>query len=126
MANTEWTKGQLERFSKADDFKVLPFYDDGKTYGTPTWIWSVVVDDQLFIRAWNGQQSRWYRSAVEQTAGQVFLAGHNYEVNFEALNDEVMNSKVDQAYKTKYTGSPYLVPMVQSGPRSTTIRVTAR
>src|SRR5436190_8210797 len=28
------------------------------TYGTPTWIWFVVVDDGLYLRGYNGQQSR--------------------------------------------------------------------
>ncbi|WP_234447097.1 DUF2255 family protein [Virgibacillus salexigens] len=42
-----------------------PFYSDGKTYRTPTWIWSVVVNSNLYVRAYNGQRSRWYQSAIE-------------------------------------------------------------
>jgi hypothetical protein len=26
------------------------------TYGTPIWIWSVAVDDALYVRGYNGQQ----------------------------------------------------------------------
>jgi hypothetical protein len=33
--------------------------------GTPTWIWSVVVDGALYVRA-----SRWHRAAVRQKAGR--------------------------------------------------------
>ncbi|WP_236756108.1 DUF2255 family protein [Actinomyces radicidentis] len=48
----------------SDDLHVSPFREDGTTYGTPTWIWSVVVDGRLFIRAWNGPSGRWYQAAV--------------------------------------------------------------
>lgn len=126
MNNKTWNSQELQDFATADDFRVSPFYSDGKTYGTPTWIWSVVVDDNLFIRAWNGQQSRWYRSAIQQKAGRIFLAEHNHEVTFVPLNDEVLNSKVDQAYQAKYGDSPYFSPMVQSGPRSTTLKIIPR
>jgi Uncharacterized protein conserved in bacteria len=79
-----WALEQLQKFSQADDFRVSPFYSDGKTYGTPTWIWSVVVDHRLFIRAWNGQNSRWYRSAIKQQGGRIFLDGSNHEVIFKS------------------------------------------
>ncbi|GEO78514.1 hypothetical protein FD29_GL001576 [Companilactobacillus mindensis DSM 14500] len=126
MENKTWSNQELKSFKVADDFRVSPFYSDGKTYGTPTWIWSVVVDKQLFIRAWNGQQSRWYRSAIQQKAGRIFLAEHNHEVNFIPLEDEALNYKVDQAYQLKYGDSPYFYPMVQSGPRSTTLKIVPR
>lgn len=51
----QWTIEQLNSFSQADDMHVSPFYADGKTYGTPTWIWSVVVDHNLYVRAYNGK-----------------------------------------------------------------------
>ena len=126
MEKRSWTNQELQTFKVADDFRVSPFYSDGKTYGTPTWIWSVVVDNQLFIRAWNGQKSRWYRSAIQQKAGRIFLAGSNHEVTFVPLENTTMNDKVDQAYKTKYGDSPYFYPMVQSGPRSSTLKIVPR
>jgi hypothetical protein len=45
-----WTKEELEKFAETDDLHVAPFREDGRTYGTPTWIWSVVVDDELYVR----------------------------------------------------------------------------
>jgi len=123
MTEKNWTATQLQAFASADDFKVSPFYDDGKTYGTPTWIWSVTVNGHLYIRAWNGQSSRWYQSAMAQRAGRVFLAGENHEVTFTRIADEDVNQQVDQAYQQKYAGSPYLPPMVQAGPRHATVEV---
>ena len=44
-----WNQDQLDRIVKADDLKISPFRDDGKTYGTPTWIWCVQVGGELYI-----------------------------------------------------------------------------
>lgn len=126
MSENRWTLEQLQNFAKADDFRVSPFYSDGKTYGTPTWIWSVVIDHKLFIRAWNGQNSRWYRSAIQQQGGRIFLDGSNHEVVFKKLHDDRINDLVDQGYRDKYQNSPYLSPMIQAGPRSTTIEVVPK
>jgi hypothetical protein len=50
------------------------------TYGTPTWIWSVAVDDALYVRTYNGQNSRWHQAAVRQKAGRIIAAGMTKEV----------------------------------------------
>jgi hypothetical protein len=33
---------------------------------TSSTIWSVAVEDALYVRAYNGQNSSWYRAAVRQ------------------------------------------------------------
>jgi hypothetical protein len=65
-----WPKDELRKIVEADDLHISPLREDGKTYGTPTWIWSVVVDDVLYVHAYNGQKSRWApgRSAAEDGA----------------------------------------------------------
>ena len=67
---TTWSKDELHKVAQADDLNISPFRDDGVTYGTPTWIWSVAVDDALYVRGYNGQNSRWYQSEVRQKAGR--------------------------------------------------------
>ena len=47
-----WSKDELRKIAEADDLHISPFREDGKTYGTPTWIWSVVVDGALYVRAY--------------------------------------------------------------------------
>jgi Uncharacterized protein conserved in bacteria (DUF2255) len=42
------SKEELRKIAEADDLHIAPFRDDGVTYGTPTWIWSVAVDDALY------------------------------------------------------------------------------
>jgi hypothetical protein len=120
-----WSKDELRRVAGADDLHISPFREDGVTYGTPTWVWSVVVDDALYVRAYHGQDSRWYRAAVRQRAGQVAVAGMTKEVTFEPV-DGPINDRIDDAYRAKYRGSPYLGPMVGASARSATVRVTPR
>lgn len=72
---SRWLKDELHKIAEADDLHISPFRDDGKTYGTPTWIWSVAVDDALFVRGYNGQKSSWYQAAVKQKAGRIIAAG---------------------------------------------------
>ncbi len=63
---SEWIKEELGKIANSDDLYISPFRDDGKTYGTPTWIWSVVVGEELFVRAYNGKNSSWYQAALKQ------------------------------------------------------------
>ena len=70
-----WLKDELRKITEDDDLHISPFREDGVTYGTPTWIWSVAVDDALYVRGYNGQSSRWYQAAVRQTDGRIIAAG---------------------------------------------------
>ncbi|BAV21789.1 hypothetical protein KaCgl_17110 [Corynebacterium glutamicum] len=63
---TTWSTETISKIASTDDLHIYPFRADGKTYGTPTWIWSVVVDGRLFVRAYNGINGRWYNSALAQ------------------------------------------------------------
>jgi len=120
-----WPKDELRKIAEADDLHISPFREDGKTYGTPTWIWSVVVDDALYVRAYNGQKSRWHQAAVRQRAGRIIAAGMTEEVTFEPVDGKV-NDRIDDAYRTKYKGSPYLRPMIDARARSATVQVIPR
>ena len=70
---SSWSKDELRKIAESDDLHISPFREDGLTYGTPTWIWSVVVDGNLHIRAYNGTHSSWYQAATKQKAGQIAL-----------------------------------------------------
>lgn len=70
-----WGKDELLKVAEAHDLDIAPFRDDGVTYGTPTWIWSVVVGDALYLRAYNGQKSRRCQAATRQKAGRITSAG---------------------------------------------------
>ena len=120
-----WSKDELRKIAEADDLHISPFREDGKTYGTPTWIWSVVLDDELYVRGYNGQKSRWYQASVRQKAGRIIAAGMTKEITFEPVNGTI-NDRIDDAYRAKYKGSPYLSPMMGAGPRAATVKVMPR
>lgn len=122
---TTWPNNELQNIVETDDLHISPFRDDGATYGTPTWIWSVAVDDALYVRAYNGQNSCWYQAAVRQKAGRITAAGITKEVTFEPVNGSI-NDRIDDAYRTKYHSSPYLSPMIGVRARSATIKVMPR
>src|SRR5215213_1245400 len=117
-----WPEDELRRIAEADDLHVAPFREDGVTYGTPTWIWSVAVDGGLYVRAYNGQKSRWYQAALRQKAGRITAAGMTKDVTFEPVAGAI-NDRIDDAYRAKYKGSPYLSPMIGAGARSATVKV---
>jgi len=122
---TAWSKAEFSRIADSDDLHVSPFREDGVTYGTPTWIWSVVVDGALYVRAYSGRSSRWYRAAVKQKAGRITVGGLTKEVSFEPV-DGAVQDRIDDAYRAKYRESPYLGAMIGARARSATVKVMPR
>ena len=120
-----WLKKELEGIAQTDDLHISPLREDGKTYGTLTWIWSVVVDGALYVRAYNGKDSRWYKAALRQKAGRITAAGITKEVAFEPVDGE-LNDRIDDAYRAKYASSPYLKPMIGARARAATVKVVPR
>ena len=117
-----FTNEEIQKIADANDFHVAPFREDGVTSGTPTWIWSVVVDNQIYVRAYNGTHSSWYQAAIKQKAGKVEVAGMTKEVQFEPVTGDI-NDKIDEAYREKYGDSPYLSPMISDRAKAATVRV---
>jgi hypothetical protein len=122
---SEWPNDELRKIAESDDLHVSPFREDGLTYGTPTWVWSVAVGDALYVRAYNGRDSRWHQAALRQKAGRITAAGMTKEVAFEPTEGPI-NDRIDDAYRAKYKGSPYLGPMIGVRARSATVRVMPR
>ena len=122
---SKWAKNELRGIAAADDLHIAPLREDSATYGTPTWIWSVAVDDALYVRPYNGKNSRWYQAAMRQKAGRITAAGLTKEVTFAHVTGPI-NDRIDQAYRRKYRDSPYLDPMIGAGPRAATVRIAPR
>jgi hypothetical protein len=120
-----WTKEELLKIVGTDDLHIAPFREDGVTCGTPTWIWSVVIEEALYARAYNGPNSRWYQAALRQMAGRITAAGMTKDVAFEPVEGPI-NDRIDEAYRAKYQGSPYLGPMIGPRARSATVRIMPR
>ena len=120
-----WDHAEPKRIAQADDLHIAPLRDDGKTYGTPTWIWSVAVDGELYVRAYNGRNSRWHKAALRQKAGSITAAGMTKEVAFAPVEGPI-NDRIDAAYRAKYRDSPCLAPMIGELACSATVKITPR
>jgi hypothetical protein len=119
---TTWSEDKLRKITEIDDLHISPFREDGVTYGTPTWIWCVAVENGLYVRGYNGPNSRWYQAAVRQKAGRIIAAGMTKDVDFEPV-DGPINDRIDEAYRAKYRGSAYLDAMIRARARSATIKI---
>jgi len=117
-----WPNNEISIIADADDLHISPFREDGVTLGTPTWIWSVVVDGGLYVRPYNGQSSSWFKAAMRQKAGRITTAGMTRDVTFEPVTGPIID-RIDDAYRTKYRGSPYLDPMIATEARAATVRI---
>ena len=122
----KWPASDLARIAETDDLHISPFREDGSTPGTPTWIWSVAVDGELFVRAYHGKSSRWYQAALQQRAGHIRAAGATRQVAFDPVADAALLERIDAAYRAKYKGSPYVDPMVGPRARAATVRIVPR
>ena len=119
---TAWAKNELQKLGDTDDLHISPFREDGRTYGTPTWIWSVAVDGALYVRAYNGKASRWYQAASKQKAGRITAAGMTKDVVFAPVDGPLLD-RIDEAYRLKYRDSRYLEPMIGTRARAATMEI---
>jgi len=53
------------------------------------------------VRAYHGQNSRWYQAALRQKAGRITAAGMTKDVMFESVSGP-LNDHIDDAYRAKY------------------------
>jgi hypothetical protein len=62
---------------------------------------------------------------MQWKAGRITVAGIAKEVRFERVNGPI-NDRIDDAYRAKYKGSPYLDPMIGARARSATVKIDPR
>src|SRR2546430_16840279 len=89
MEAMRFIEDELSRIVAADDLRIAPLRVDGKTPGTPTWIWCVDVEGELFVRAYNGQRSRWYQAAARQRAGRITAGGITWDGAFDLVDRSI-------------------------------------
>ena len=118
------TTEEIKLIAQENDFHIAPFRADGETYGTLTWIWNVEVEGKLYVRAYNGVNSRWYQSAISQKEGMITAAGMKKKVSFQPVKGSI-NEKIDDAYREKYSNSPYLNSMISNRAKAATIQISS-
>ena len=119
---TSWSEDEIKEIAVSDYPHISPFRDDGVTYGTPTWIWTVLIDGALYVRACNGHASRWYQAAMRQRSGRISVACMTRDVSFEPGADQV-NELIDAACRVKHRNSSYLGSMISTRSRAATVKI---
>ena len=70
-------------------------------------------------------QLHWaFQSAVQQKAGKIEAAGLTKKVRFELIEGDI-NNRIDEAYRQKYSKSPYLNSMISSRAKAATVKILA-
>ena len=67
---TAWTNDELTKIGSAEELEIAPLRKDG-TLRKPVIIWVVRLGDELYVRAVNGRNAVWFRSAQVQHEGRI-------------------------------------------------------
>ncbi|HEX6557046.1 MAG TPA: DUF2255 family protein [Ktedonobacteraceae bacterium] len=122
---TNWTRNDLERIGAADELQLATFKKDG-TLRKPVVIWVVRVGDELYVRAYRGPETAWFRHTQRRPEGRIVAGGVTKDVTFvDASSDETLNNKIDAAYQSKYQrySATYVDPMIAPQARATTLKL---
>ena len=120
-----WTSDELNKIGTAKEIEIAALKHDG-TLKSPVTIWVVRVADDLYVRSWRGRNADWFRAAQMHHAGRIWVGGIEKDVSFVAQPDADLNNQIDQAYRAKYSQSPYVDSMIDSDSRTTTIKLSPR
>lgn len=124
---TAWTRVELDRIGNAEELQIASLRRDG-TLRNPVTIWVVRLGDDIYVRAYKGRTSSWFRGAQTRHEGHIQAGGVDKDVTLIEESDPALNDQLDAAYRTKYrryTGS-ILNSMVTPEARAATIRLVPR
>ena len=122
---TGWTHNDLERIGMADELQLMSVKKNG-TPRKPVTIWVVRIGDDLYVRAYRGRESAWFRHTQLRQEGHIVAGGVKKDVTFvDVSDDEALNNKIDAAYQSKYQryGATYVDPMIAPQARATTLKL---
>ena len=98
---TAWTSDELDKIGAAEELRIASLRRDG-TLRNPVTIWVVRLDDDLYVRAYKGRSSPWFRGAQTGHAGQIRAGGVVKDVTFVEEPGPTINDQIDDAYRSKY------------------------
>lgn len=122
---TNWIQNDLERIGAAGELQLATFKKDG-TLRKPVTIWVVRVGDDLYVRAYRGRETAWFRQIQRRPEGRIEASGVTKNVTFgDESSDEALNNKIDAAYQSKYRrySATYVDPMIALQARATTLKL---
>jgi hypothetical protein len=121
-----WANEELDKIGAAEELEIAPLRQDG-ALRKPVIIWVVRVGDNLYVRAYKGRASAWFRGVQARHEGRIWAGGVERDVTFVAEADPGVNDQIDAAYRAKYSRYPqYVAPMLTPEVRATTIKLAPR
>ncbi len=123
---TAWAIDELKTIEAAEELEIASLRRDG-TLRKPVTIWVVRVGDDIYVRAYKGRTSPWFRGVQTHHKGYIRAGGVEKDVDFVEETNADINDKIDSAYLTKYRRYPtYVAPMVTAEARAATIKLVPR
>lgn len=120
---TAWTMAELDRLGAAEELQIAARRADG-TLRRPVLVWVVRVGDDLYVRAYRGRASAWFRDAHACRQGRIRAGGVDRGVFLAEEADPEINDRIDAADLAKYRRYPaYVAPMVSPAVRAATLRL---
>jgi hypothetical protein len=117
-------RNPLAHLAEVEEISIGFRRPDGSTGSTPVWI--VRVGDNLFVRSIRGPEGGWYRRLRADPNGEVREGGHLHSVHAEPVANTHTIAEVTRAYATKYSGSPFVRPLLEEPAASATLRLDPR
>jgi hypothetical protein len=124
---TAWTIDELNKIGRAEELQIASLRRDG-TLRNPVTIWVVCVGDALYVRAYKGRTSAWFRHALVRREGHIHAGGVDKEVIFIEESNPAINDQIDAVYRAKYRShdAQYVDPMVSPEAKAATIKLASR
>jgi hypothetical protein len=120
---TTWTKNELNKIRNAEELQIAIRLQNGTLRNKVT-IWVVRVDNNIYIRSYNGHSGSWYKSALMRHEGVIWAGGVEKNVKLIEVSDPDLIDQVDAAYQSKYGRYPqFVAPMLTDDVRGTTLKL---
>lgn len=123
---TTWTSDELNKIGAAEELQIASLRGDG-TLRNPVTIWVVRLGDDLYVRAYKGRTSPWFRGAQALHEGHIEAGGVDKDVTFVDA-DPAINDQIDAAYRAKYRrySASIVGSVVTPTARAATIKLVPR
>lgn len=113
-----WTEPEKERLASASSLRLAA----GAPASDYVELGMVLVDDELYVRAFSGARSHWFAAAVQAGIGAIEVDGHRADVLFQRISGD--DDRIEAAYRRRYGVTADLV--ATNAARAATLLITAR
>lgn len=120
-----WIHNDLERIGAAEVLQLATIKKDG-TLRKPITVGVVRVGDDLYVRAYRGHETAWFRHIQKRPEARIFAGGVTKDVTLvDASSDEALGNEIDAVYQSKYRrySATLIRPMISPQARAATLKL---